>query len=646
MINKKLPVPLWFLAIFLATLAVVVCAMIYLGSGLLSILPTSPVDSNIPTMAGETAQPATPVLRSASTSSTTGKPAPTQPKAVTKPPGLPPLLSTQTSAPQPPTSIPPTAPVADPWIEKTLAGMSLEQKIGQMLMIGVDGQAITPATCQLIKTLAPGGVVYRTGNAPSPQALRRFSDGLQNCASQTGSPPLWISIDHEGQYVNRFESGATTFPAAMAQGAANNPPEAAQVASASGSELVFSGVNMVLGPDADVLTNYDNTVISQRSYGGDPQLVSQYVAQAVTGYLQAGLAPVLKHFPGHGGTSGDTHYVLATDDSDLKHLQDIYLPPFESGIRAGAQVVMTSHVAFPNIDSSGLPTTLSPVMMDVLRKTMGFQGVILTDSLGMAAVTNEQRGISRAALMAIDAGVDMLLLTSPDTAQTVYNHLLVDVQKGDLSDARINESVRRILASKASGGLKSFDFPKAPAPDWGADQDLAYQVGMNAVTVMKDDAHLAPLPTKYKQVMVIGPSDGWGLYPALKGALGPKGFSLTVYPYSNPWGGAVPELGYLTTLPQQANNFDMVLMFTWDVHVNRFLFDDNWQAMLVKRLQKTGVPLVVVALKSPTDILDFPDIPTYLATFGTTPGQIQALANVLAGTMQPVGVNPLPGLIP
>jgi beta-N-acetylhexosaminidase len=613
--------------------------MIYLGSGLLSILPNSPPDSNAPTTPGGTPLPA-------SASPTPGYLAPTQPNSLTKPPALPPLLPTETSAPQPLTSIPPTAPVVDPWIEKTLAGMSLEQKIGQMLMIGVDGQGITPATCQLIKKLAPGGVVYRTGNAPSPQALRRFSNGLQDCASQTGSPPLWISIDHEGQYVNRFESGATTFPAALAQGAAANPSQAAQVASASGSELVFSGVNMVLGPVADVLTDYDNTVISQRSFGGETQLVSQYVAQAVKDYLQAGLTPVLKHFPGHGGTSGDTHYVLATDHSDLKQLQEVYLPPFESGIQAGVQVVLTSHVAFPNIDSSGLPATLSPVMIDVLRKTMGFQGVILTDSLGMAAVTNQTRGISQASLMAIEAGVDMLLLTSPDTAQTVFNRLLAGVQNGNLTEERINESVRRILAVKALGGLKSFDFPATPAPDWAADQDLAFQVGMNAVTVMKDDAHLVPLPAKDMQVLVIGPSDGWGLYPTLKNALGPNGFNLTVYPYSNPWGGAVPETGYLTALPQVANNFDLVLVFTWDAHVNRFVFDDNWQATLVKRLQKTGVPLVVTALKSPTDILDFPDIPTYLATFGTTPGQIQALADILAGTLQATGVNPLPGLIP
>jgi beta-N-acetylhexosaminidase len=639
LINSKLPVPLWFLAIFIVTLVVVVCAMLYLGSGLLSLISDSPGPPSLSTPVENTTNPVP-------TNPSGDQPTPTLLPVIAEPPTSPPFFPTETLAPQPSATPPPITPAPDPWIEQTLAGMSLEQRIGQMLMVGVDGQAITPATCQLINRITPGGVVYRTGNAASPQALRRFSNGLQKCASQAGSLPLWISIDHEGQYVNRFETGATVFPAALALGAAANSAEAAQVASASGSELAFSGVNMVLGPVADVLTDYDNTVISQRSYGGDPQLVSQYVSQAVKGYLQAGVEPVLKHFPGHGGTSGDTHYVLATDPADLAQLQASHLPPFESGIQAGTQVVLTSHVAFPNIDNSGLPTTLSPVMLDVLRKTMGFQGVILTDSLGMAAVTNENRGISQAALMAVNAGVDMLLVTSPDTAQTVYNHLLVDVQKGDLTEARINESVRRILTAKAARGLKSFDFPTSSTPNWNGNQDLALQVGANAVTVMRDDAQLVPLPTKDKSIMIVGPADGWGLYPALKSALGEKGFHFTIYPYSNPWGGAVPEAGYLTSLPAQAHQFDLVLVFTWDSHPNRFVFDDNWQSMLVKRMQKTGVPLVVVALKSPTDILDFPDIPTYLTTFGTTDGQIHTLAGVLAGDTQATGVNPLPGLMP
>lgn len=542
----------------------------------------------------------------------------------------------------------PLIPTYDAWVEDTLAAMTVEQKIGQMLMMGVEGKAANQQTCQQISDLQPGAIVYRTGNATNPTQLQRFSTDLQDCAQAAGLLPLWIAIDHEGQYVNRFEGGSTIFPAAMAQGATFDPAFAYQDALAAGQELAYSGVNMVLGPVADVLLDYDNTVISLRSFGGYPQQVSQFVSQAVTGYIQSGIAPVLKHFPGHGGVSADTHFETVSDPVDLQRLREAYLPPFQSGIQAGALVVMFGHVIYPTIDSTGLPATLSPTLVSLLRDELGFQGVILTDSMGMAAITGQSRSPGDAALQAVKAGVDMLLVSSYNTAKTSFDSIHQAVQQGTIPDERIDSSVRRILAIKATRNLKTFPVPQVGEPNWQANQNVAYETGYRSVALLKNEANLVPLTSESKHILIIGPDDGWGLYPVLGRALESAGHSYKVVTYPGPWSGPIPSQELLQSLPSQAAGYDMTLILTWDAHLSRLLNNDPWQVKLVQRiLQATddaSLRVIVAALKSPTDLLEFPQVSTYLATFGTTDGQIQALADTLVGRWTPTGQSPLPGL--
>ncbi len=515
--------------------------------------------------------------------------------------------------------------------------------VGQLIMTGVDGQEITAATCQFIQGLAPGAVVYRTGNVISPQQLWQNSSNLQECA-RGGSVPLFLAVDHEGQYVTRFQSGVTIFPPAMAQGATQNPEIAYQVALSAGRELSFSGINMVLGPVADVLIDYNNTVISQRSFGGDPDLVSSFVAEAVRGYLHAGLIPVLKHFPGHGGVAGDSHYTLPTDDVDCDSLRSAYLPPFQAGLDTGAPIVMTSHVAFPCLDEANRPTTLSDEVLRVLLDEMKFQGVILSDSMSMAAITKDGRTIPEASVEAVRAGVDMLLITSPEQALATRNRLELAVQQGEITWERIHDAVERILNVKAAADLIAFPLPETSAPDWEANRSLALDVGRNALALLKDEASLVPVPLELHRILVIGPTDGWGLYPILTDGLHASGFETYIVRYSNPWSGPVPEVGYLESLPNQALGYDLILMLTWESHLNQFRYGDLWQLKLVEALIATGKPMIVVALKSPEDILDFPEITTYLATFGTTRGQLQALADALVGDYTPSAQSPIPGI--
>ncbi|MEW5872544.1 MAG: glycoside hydrolase family 3 N-terminal domain-containing protein [Chloroflexota bacterium] len=620
----------WVLAL-LALESVIFLALASVGAWLLidNLLP------NQPTPASQVNLPTTTVAPIATSSPTL---LPTPLPSTTPAPSLTPTF---TASPSP--TLTPTTTL-DPWVDQVLAEMSLEQKIGQMLLIGVDGTQVTNYSCSLVQRFLPGGVVYRGGNVISPDQLYAFSSGLQACSQQVGGLPLWIAMDHEGQYVNRFLQGAAIFPSAMALGATGNPELAYQAAYASGLELAYSGVNLVLGPVADVLINYDNDVISIRSYGDQAQIVGEFVSQSVRGYLQAGVVPVLKHFPGHGGTTGDTHELLAIDNASLAQLQQTHLPPFQSGLQAGAPVVMFSHVAFPAVDGSVQPASLSPNLVALLRQDLGYQGFILTDSMGMGAIKNNYGSVGQASVLAVSAGVDMLLTTSAESAQSAYSSVQRAVQDGNLDPRRIDEAVRHILQVKAAYHLRAYPQAQALAPDWAADQKLADEIGYRSITVIQDDAGLLPLPPAPQRILAVGPQESWGLYPALQAALGQSGYKLQLVTYSGPWNGPVTERSYLNTLPIQASQFDLVLVFTWQAHLNRLRYADNFQAALVNNLLATGRPVLVVMLKSPTDLLEFPGAPGVLATFGTTQGQIQGLVDALVGRYQPVGQNPLQGL--
>lgn len=618
--------------IFLITSGLVVIAVILLISTTFSGSNKNPQATSIGTtnLSDIIKLRSSPTLLSTSTIIQTPTPIPTQPNTPT-----PTATATSTTTP---------TPTLDPWVEERINSMSLSELVGQMLLVGIDGQQPEAISCRYIWDVQPGGIVYRDGNVINPDQLRYLSAAIQACVSSGSIPYMLIAVDHEGQYVNRFDNGVNYFPPAMAIGATGDPQVAFNVAYAQGMELSYSGVNTVLGPVADVLTNLDNTVISQRSYGGDSQQVSNYVYQAVLGYQQAGLAAVVKHYPGHGGVSGDSHTMLPVDNSDLSTLEATYLPPFQAGIDAGAQIIMTSHVVFPSIDPSGLPSTLSSPIIGVLRERMGYNGVILTDSMGMAAITSSGLDIPNASLKAIQSGVDMLLISSPEVAIQTKNLLLTALENGVLSRVRIEESVRRILSVKAMLDLGSA--PQAAAsPDLISGREIAFDSGYHAPVLIKNVDNLIPLPTDQHDLLIIAPPDAWGFDYLLSSSLGQQGFSVTIAHYGAPWNGSIDNQALLVDFVDRTSRYDLTILFTWEAHLNRFRYEDTWQADLANKLIDKDIPVIIVALKSPTDLLEFPQAPVYLATFGTTHGQLNALVDILTGVTKPLGNNPLINLV-
>jgi beta-N-acetylhexosaminidase len=566
------------------------------------------------------------------------------------------VTDTQELATQPPptptlepTPQPTPLPVLD-WVEITLNEMTLRQKVGQLIITGLEGEALTPEMCEHLQRVSPGGVILQVENIQDPQQVRAFVQQIEECVAQAQLVPLLVTVTHEGATVNRFKRGITAFPTALAQGATGDPGVAYRMAEMSGRELAYSGFNMVLGPVADVLRNTDNRVLEVRTFGSDPARVSQFVAEAVNGYNAAGLIPVLKHYPGHGGVAQDSHDAMPIDDASPAELEQIYMPPFASGVAAGAPVIMTSHIAFPQISGDDLPATLSPGMLYDLRMRLGFEGVILSDAMAMKAITGKAYNIERASRAAVIAGVDLLLLNRPGHAARVFDFLVDAVREEKLSTARLDEAVRRVLTLKAQRGLLAYPGEAAPEPNWGVNQAAVDAIMAQTISVLRDTGGNLPLVDSSsaggEHILVLAPENDWSVDQTLVSRLQERGAHAELRIFAAPWAETPAGEAELEQILAAAQGVERAVVFTWQAHLLRVESGDDWQARLVSGLQASGVRVVVVAVRSPTDALDFPESATVVALFGMTTAQHQWLVELLLGNLAAQGVNPLPDLLP
>lgn len=552
-------------------------------------------------------------------------------KAITDQPSDAPL---QTSVPQ-----------EQRWVEEMLGKMSLEEKIGQLMIISLDDRQKELSDCILIQQVKPGGMFLHPQNVGGFEQLRTLTTKFQTCAEESGIAPLLVSIDHEGEYVQRFDNDATLFPAALGMGAANDLNLLYEVSLAAGQELAYSGINVVFGPVADLLANYDNKVVSQRTYGGDPERVSQFVRQAVKGYSDGGVIPTLKHFPGHGSVSADSHKTLPIDNTDREDLHLAHLPPFIAGIDSEAPIVMLSHVAYPEISGEIIPASLSPEIVTLLREDLGFDGVILTDALGMKAVSGGTYRIPQASIDALNAGVDLLLITGPNKATSTHQKLISAVNNNEIPIETIDHSVKRILSLKEQNGLTEYPKVKSDHPDLEEHKELAVYAGNKAVTLFKDSDNLIPLPGDIERLLIIGPVvPDWFFYNNLEEALLDNNIPHDKVFFPPPWEGEIIDSTLQHTILQSLDSYDLILAITWQSHINSLILDDYWQIDMINGLVDSGLPLIVVAMKSPTDIIDFPEVDAYLGTYGTNKGALNYFIDILFGKAEPSGVNPLPDL--
>lgn len=350
---------------------------------------------------------------------------------------------------------------ADSDIEEMLGDMTLEEKVCQLFMVtpealtgvGTVTQAGT-ATQEAVNAYPVGGVIYFSQNLQDPDQTRTMLENTQRYAMERTGIPIFLSVDEEGGQVARVGSnpafGVEKIGNMSDVGSRGDTQEVYEIGSTIGTYLSDLGFNMDAAPDTDVLTNPENQVVKYRSFGSDPELVARMAAAELKGLNDQGIIGMYKHFPGHGGTTADSHEGYAYVDDTLEELKSGAFIPFQDGIDNGIQVIMVSHISCPNVTGDNTPATLSEMMItDILRGEMGFDGMVITDALNMGAIT-AQYSSSEAAVAALNAGADMLLM--PEDFQSAYKGVLSAVESGTVSEERIDESVRRILEVKVSLG--------------------------------------------------------------------------------------------------------------------------------------------------------------------------------------------------
>ncbi|MGQ4713874.1 glycoside hydrolase family 3 protein [Streptomyces anulatus] len=546
-------------------------------------------------------------------------------------------------------------------LRRIIAGMSLEEKVGQLFVMRVYGHSATDpdqadidanlkeigvrTAAELISTYHVGGIIYFTWahNTRDPHQIADLSNGLQRAALAGRSRlPLLVSTDQEHGIVCRVGEPATLLPGAMALGAGGSRSDTRRAAWIAGAELAALGVNQNYAPDADVNVNPANPVIGVRSFGSDPDAVAALVAEQVKGYQGAGIASTAKHFPGHGDTSTDSHTGLPVINHTRAQWEELDAPPFRAAIRARIDSIMTAHIVVPALDPSEDPATLSrPILTGILREELGYDGVVVTDSLGMEGVRTKY-GDDRVPVLALLAGVDQLL--NPPNLSVAWNAVLEAVRGGEISEARVDESILRILRLKSRLGLFRDPFVSRRGVERTvgsrAHRAAADRIAERTTTLLADPGTLLPLSRRsHRNLLVVGadpasPSGTTGPPTStLANAFGELGFTARALST-----GTAPNQAKIAEAVAAAEGRDAVVVATYNVTAT------SSQRTLVTALVATGVPVVTVAVRNPYDVahLTGTGVAASLAAYSWTDVELRAAARVIAGHADPEGTLPVP----
>lgn len=341
-------------------------------------------------------------------------------------------------------------------VDKTkeqISSMSLEEKIGQMLVVGIDGYNLNSNTKNLLDKHKVGGIIVMGENVQDSKQLLSLINEIKK-ENQKNKIPLFMTIDEEGGRVTRMPKEFKKLPSNKVIGQINNPTFSYKLGSVIAEEIKAFGFNMDFAPVLDINSNPRNLVIGDRAFGAKASIVSSLGIQTMKGIQNQNIIPAVKHFPGHGDTLVDSHKGLPSVSNDLKRLKSLELIPFSEAIKNNADVVMIAHILLPKIDKDN-PSSMSKIIItDILRKELKFEGVVITDDMTMGAIVKNYP-IGEAAVKSVSAGADIVLVCHGYNNEIeVINTLKNAVVKGEISEERIDESVYRILKLKEKYQLK------------------------------------------------------------------------------------------------------------------------------------------------------------------------------------------------
>ncbi len=536
------------------------------------------------------------------------------------------------------------------WIDRTLSSLSLREKVGQLVVVWIPGGYTSTGSAEfqelqrLVVEEGIGGVAISVG---LPHAYAAKLNALQSRARV----PLLVASDFEsggpgmrlgGVYALPYLldlGGGTMFPPTMAFGAIGETGFAYEFGRITGLEARAVGVHLTFAPVLDVNSNPENPIINTRSFGEDPALVARLGVAFIEGARTAGLLTTAKHYPGHGDTRTDSHIDLPAVAANRERMDSVELVPFERAVLAGVDAVMTAHIAAPGIlGPDAPPATLSPYFLDgLLREEMGFRGVIFTDALRMGAIVNRY-GTGEAALLALEAGADVLL--APADARETIVAVIDAIGAGRLSEERIDASLRRVLELKARAGLhrgRRVD-PETITSVVGASEHRAFadSAAARSITLPRDRAGLVPIDARRTRRALSLTFAGRDR--PLAGRAFDRTLTRALESLESVWVNEGSAKVTYDSLAVAAESVDLILLSLYvspragagDVGIPAALVE------FVEGLTTAGRPLVVISFGSPYLLSGFPQVGTYVLAWGGTDVSQRAAARALLG-LSPIG---------
>jgi beta-N-acetylhexosaminidase len=501
-----------------------------------------------------------------------------------------------------------------------------------LLMLAFDGLEVPPWFATRLRDAPVAGItLFRYLNVDAPGQVRELTASVQRAAAERpGSDglPILVAADHEGGQMLALGTGATPFAGNMALGAAGDEALAERVGRAMGLEAAAMGVNVVYAPVCDLATNPRNPGIGIRSFGDEPIAAAKLVAAVVRGLRSSGVAACAKHYPGLGEAAVDSHHVLPIVNHDRHRLDSVELVPFRTALAAGAELVMSAHVAIPAITGDpALPATLSPaVLAGLLRADLGPRGLAISDALDMAALRPGADGLPDA-VAGLRAGLDLLLLGPQQAAGGAIEAALVRGTSDGALDAGIAASSARVDALRRRvAGIRQ------PALDIVGSREhraLARELAEASVTFVRDDAGLLPIRLASDArlgALMPRPRD---LTPADTSSAVEPGLAAALRRHHDRVDEVIapnaPEPGEIAGFRDWAAGCDLVVVGTIAASL------EPAQAALVDTILATGVPVVTVALRTPYDLAAYPSAKVHAATYGILQPSLDALADALFG---------------
>lgn len=519
--------------------------------------------------------------------------------------------------------------------------MNLAQKIGQLLVVGFDGTEINDHMREIITKYHAGNIILFERNCKTPEQVFKLIQDLQKLAMESNGVPLFVTIDQENGIVTRIYDGITVFPGSMAQSAGATIEETKRIARYTGIGLDALGINFNLAPSVDINNNPHNPVIGVRSFGETGEQVAQRANAYIEGLQEVGVIATAKHFPGHGDTSVDSHLDLPIVGHDKKRLEEVELYPFKKAIKKGVKAIMSAHIRFPAYEPNDLPGTLSyNVLTELLRKQLGFEGVVITDCMEMKAIDTFY-GTSKATPMAIAAGADLVCLSHSKEKQiNAVLEIYKALDEGRLTEEHIDQSIVRIMKLKKEYNITNFmntDYENAKKKLYQKEHEqLAEKVSNQSITLLKSSGLI---PIKAQDILIVAPSgrvltgaDGTRIAPNFAQVFKREVMNRNVQAIEID---NMPTDEQLQEVTMKAKDRELVILCTH----NGIL--EPRQIEMVRMVKEVNKNIILIPMRNPYDAEVLKCIDTCILPYEYTLHSMNSLIKVLMGEVEAKGVLPI-----